>query len=93
MVYDAVSVETTLPLALALTAPGGHAVVVQWFPQELAEQARKDGKAVHMAHGLFKTPINHEIGGTLLAKLPELLESGDIKVGHSSPLYLTNLVA
>ena len=63
-------------------------MVVQWFPQELAEQARKDGKAVHMAHGLFKTPINHEIGGTLLAKLPELLESGDIKVDHSSRLYL-----
>ncbi|TBU28869.1 GroES-like protein [Dichomitus squalens] len=79
LVYDAVSTTATLPLAPALTAPGGNVIVVQFVPEELIAQAEKDGKAVHMVHGVFRTPINREIGGTLLGKLPELLESGDIK--------------
>ncbi|EJF62117.1 GroES-like protein [Dichomitus squalens LYAD-421 SS1] len=81
LVYDAVSTAATLPFALALTAPGGNVIVVQFTPEELIAQAQKDGKAVHMVHGVFRTPINHEIGGTLLWKLPELLNSGDIKLG------------
>ncbi|TBU21579.1 GroES-like protein [Dichomitus squalens] len=79
LVYDAVSVGGTFPLALALTAPGGNMLVVQVAPDKIVEEARKDGKTVHKIHGVFRTPINHEISRTLLAKLPDLLESGDIK--------------
>ena len=80
LVYDAVSVDATFSLAFALTAPGGHAIVVQHPPEGLLEQAKQDGKTVHMTLGFFQPPINREIGRTLLEKLPELLESGDIKV-------------
>ncbi|TBU56742.1 GroES-like protein [Dichomitus squalens] len=78
VVYDAVSVADTLHLSLAATAPGGHLVVVL-SPAETAEEARKQGKNVHFAQGLFMHPINREVSGPLLSSLPKLLETGDIK--------------
>ncbi|TBU24591.1 GroES-like protein [Dichomitus squalens] len=82
LVYDTVSVSATFPLAVALAAPGSTVLTVQWAPEELVAQAMKDGKAVHMVLGFYNAPVNREIGATLLASLPELLESGDIKVGE-----------
>ena len=79
VVYDAISTPDTLDVTYALTARGGNLVVV--LPaEELVTKAKEDGKGVHMAHGLFIAPENHEIGRTLLDALPSLLESGDIKV-------------
>ncbi|TBU38167.1 GroES-like protein [Dichomitus squalens] len=82
LVYDTVSVSATFPLAVALAAPGSTVLTVQWAPEELVAQAMKDGKAVHMVLGFYNAPVNREIGATLLASLPELLESGDIKPNH-----------
>ncbi|KAI0717135.1 hypothetical protein C8Q76DRAFT_795346 [Earliella scabrosa] len=39
-----------------------------------------------MAHGLFASPVNHAVGGTLLAAVPELLESGDLKPNRAEIL-------
>ena len=79
VVYDAVSLPDTLPVAYALTAQGGSLVVV--LPaDELQKKAKDDGKFVHNAQGLFVAPANHDIGRSLLDALPSLLESGDIKV-------------
>ncbi|TBU37976.1 GroES-like protein [Dichomitus squalens] len=78
VVYDAVSLADTFPLSLAATAPGGHLVVVL-SAAEIAEEAEKQGKNVHHARGWFVAPINREVSGPLLASLPKLLETGDIK--------------
>ena len=69
--------------------------------EELVTKAKGDGKGVHMAHGLFIAPENHEIGRTLLDALPSLLESGDIKVSgltrsrscHVAFAYAYNLLS
>lgn len=79
IVYDAIAVPETLEAAYSATAPTGDLVVVLQTPIPGAEENSK--KRVHMAHGWFGTPINHAIAQSLLAKLPELLEKGEIKVG------------
>ncbi|TFK83722.1 GroES-like protein [Polyporus arcularius HHB13444] len=77
-VYDAVSLSDTLELGLALTAPKGDFVAVLSGAELRAANPDTD-KQIHSAHGLFATPVNHEIGASLLAALPGLLESGDLK--------------
>ena len=100
IVYDAISTPDTLDVTYALTARGGNLVVV--LPaEELVTKAKGDGKGVHMAHGLFIAPENHEIGRTLLDALPSLLENGDIKVSgltrsgscHAAFVYAYNLLS
>ncbi|KAH9856139.1 GroES-like protein [Lenzites betulinus] len=77
IVYDAIAMPETLEAAYSATAPTGDLVVVLQTPIPGAEENSK--KRVHMAHGWFGTPINHAIAQSLLAKLPELLEKGEIK--------------
>ncbi|KAM5538084.1 hypothetical protein V8D89_008281 [Ganoderma adspersum] len=87
VVYDAISTSDTLGVAYALTARGGSLVVVlPEAAEELETKAKEDGKDVHLAHGLFVAPVNHEIGGTLLDALPSLLENGDIKPNRAEIL-------
>ncbi|KAH9917158.1 GroES-like protein [Epithele typhae] len=78
VVYDAISVTDTLALGYALTAPGGDFVVVLNF-EPVPGRDDATGKKVHMAHGLFMTPVNHGVGASLLDALPKLLESGAIR--------------
>ncbi|RPD60290.1 GroES-like protein [Lentinus tigrinus ALCF2SS1-7] len=77
-VYDAVSVAETLELGYALTAPKGDFMVVLSGAELKAAHPDTD-KRIHMAHGLFASPVNHEIGASLLAAVPELFASGDLK--------------
>ncbi len=80
-VYDAVSLPDTLEVALALTAPRGDLVtVVSTNVNELRAAHQNTDRHIHLAHGLFASPINHEIGASLLAALPGLFASGDLKV-------------
>lgn len=78
LVYDAVSLPETLPLANALTAPEGDLVVVS--PTGLP-QGDETSKRVHLARGLLVLPTNHVAGASLLANITSLLEGGEIKVG------------
>ncbi|KAH9917142.1 GroES-like protein [Epithele typhae] len=78
VVYDAISVTDTLALGYALTAPGGDFVIVLDL-EPVPGRDDATGKKVHMAHGLFMTPVNHGVGASLLDALPKLLESGAIK--------------
>lgn len=78
VVYDAISLPDTLEAAYDATAPAGDLVVVLQTPIPGAE--KNSAKRVHMAHGVFNTEINHAVGKSLREKLPELLESGAIKV-------------
>nr|VWP00646.1 ATP-dependent RNA helicase CshA (EC [Ganoderma boninense] len=85
VVYDAISTLETRAAAYALTAQGGNLVTVA-VAEELMAKAKEDGKGVHMANGLFVTPLNHDIGRTLLDALPALLENGDIKPNRTEIL-------
>ncbi|TBU41225.1 GroES-like protein [Dichomitus squalens] len=76
LVYDAVSLPDTLPLANALTAPEGDLVVVS--PSGLP-QSDETSKKVHLARGLLATPTNRVVGASLLANIPNLFEGGDIE--------------
>ena len=78
-VYDAVSLSDTLEIGLALTAPKGDFVIVA--PGDELKAAHPDtDKRIHLAHGLYATPFNHEIGSSLLAAVPQLFASGELKV-------------
>ncbi|KAI0632729.1 GroES-like protein [Trametes polyzona] len=77
VVYDAVSETDSLEAAYSATSPTGDLVVVLTTPIPGFDEKSK--KRVHLAHGAFITPINHAVGKSLLAALPRLLESGDIK--------------
>ncbi|KAI0351251.1 GroES-like protein [Trametes cingulata] len=77
IVYDAVSVSDTLEVGYRVTAPSGHFVVVLPNPIPGAEEGSQ--KKVHKALGLINTPANQAVAQSLLSKLPQLLESGDIK--------------
>ncbi|KAI0717132.1 GroES-like protein [Earliella scabrosa] len=86
-VYDAVSLPETLPVAYALTAPKGDLVVVAPTDEDaLTAGDKESAKRIHMAHGLFASAVNHAVGGTLLAAVPELLESGDLKPNRAEIL-------
>ncbi|KAI0632730.1 GroES-like protein [Trametes polyzona] len=77
VVFDAISLPDTLEAAYSATAPEGDLVVVLQTPIPGLDEKSK--KRVHMARGLFLLPTNVALGQSLLAKLPQLLESGDIK--------------
>ncbi|KAI0642025.1 GroES-like protein [Trametes meyenii] len=78
VVYDAVSIPDTLAVGYEVTALNGDFVRV--LERDLIPRAGVPlKKRTHMAHGLFITPINRAVGASLLAKLPHLLETGEIK--------------
>ncbi|KAI0754147.1 GroES-like protein [Daedaleopsis nitida] len=77
-VYDAVSYTDTLAIGYALTAPHGDFVFVLPVPEYMNTKS-DSGKKAHFVHGLFMSPVNHAVSESLLAALPQLLESGDIK--------------
>ena len=87
VVYDAVSEPQTVGLAYALTAPRGDLVIVH-PAEDIQQSATKDDsmKRVHVAFGLLAAPFNRHLAASLLSSLPQLLESGEIKV--SNPLSL-----
>ncbi|KAI0819843.1 GroES-like protein [Trametes gibbosa] len=84
VVYDAISLPETLEVAYSATAPDGDLVVVLQNPIPGMEENSK--KRVHVAHGWFSSPVNHAISQSLLAKLPELLEKGEIKPNRTEVL-------
>ena len=77
VVYDAISTTETLSIAYQATAPGGDLVAVTHLPVPGADD---NAKKVHRTFGVFHIPTNFAIAKCLLSKLPELLESGEIKV-------------
>ncbi|KAI0742469.1 GroES-like protein [Daedaleopsis nitida] len=84
LVYDAVSLPETMPLGYTLTALDGDFVVVSPPPKLGGEDG--PAKKVHMARGLLALPANEAVGAGLLAALPQLLESGDIKPNRTEVL-------
>ncbi|KAI0363946.1 GroES-like protein [Pilatotrama ljubarskyi] len=77
IVYDAVSESETLGVGYSALAPTGHFVVVLSNPIPSAEEGSQ--KKVRKAFGLINTAINRTVARSLLSKLPQLLESGEIK--------------
>ncbi|KAH9898242.1 GroES-like protein [Cubamyces lactineus] len=77
LVYDAISVTDTLAAAYQAASSQGDLVVV--LPEPIPGADANSQKKVYLAHGLFHAPINYAIGKSLLAKLPGLLERGEIK--------------
>ncbi|KAI0690510.1 GroES-like protein [Cerioporus squamosus] len=84
-VYDAVSLSDTLELGYALTAPKGDLVVVLSWSELKAAHPDTD-KRIHMPNGLYGSLVNHEVGASLLAALPGLLASGDLKPNRAEVL-------
>ncbi|RPD53634.1 GroES-like protein [Lentinus tigrinus ALCF2SS1-7] len=84
LVYDAISTADTQAVGYALTGPNGDFVVVS----PAVALGGDDGpqKRVHMARGLLTLPGNDVVGAGLLAALPTLLESGDIKPNRTEVL-------
>ena len=79
VVYDAVSLPDTLPLAVSATAQGG-ALIVVLDPELIAQEAEKTGRTIHRAIGILSYPLNRDLAKSLVANIPALLVSGDIKV-------------
>lgn len=75
LVYDAISREESFALSYGVTAPTGQLVIVSpgVFPAE-------NPKMVHLANGLFSSPVNKDVGASLRIHLKGLLEAGDVKV-------------
>ncbi|OSD03833.1 GroES-like protein [Trametes coccinea BRFM310] len=76
VVFDAVSLPDTLVIGYQATAPTGTFVKVN---SESIPGVENPEKKVHFGRGLFNAPFNAAVSLSLLAKLPELLENGDIK--------------
>ena len=90
VVYDAIAEEDTLALGYALTVPGGDfAIILAHTPIPGRDDAT--GKRVHEVRGWIQLPVNHELGASLLAASPKLLESGAIKVRRVSVLLVTHI--
>ncbi|CDO69948.1 hypothetical protein BN946_scf184836.g22 [Trametes cinnabarina] len=77
LVYDAVANEETLAAGYRATAGKGDFIYVLQNPIPGAEESSE--KRLHFAHGLYTIPTSQEASKQMLAKLPELLERGDIK--------------
>ncbi|KAI8992785.1 GroES-like protein [Trametes punicea] len=77
VVYDAVSEPETLAVAYQATAPTGTLIAVLPTPIPGADQNSQ--KRVHVATAFLIMPFNRAVSRSLLAKIPELLERGEIK--------------
>lgn len=75
LVYDAISRDESFALSYGVTAPTGQLIIVSpgVFPAD-------NPKAVHLANGLFSSPVNKYVGASLRMHLKGLLEAGDVKV-------------
>ncbi|OSD03831.1 GroES-like protein [Trametes coccinea BRFM310] len=80
LVYDAVSEPETLAPGYQATSPTGVFIVVLTNPVPGADANSQ--KQVHLARGFFTMPFNLAASAALLAKLPELLEKGEIKTNR-----------
>ena len=85
LVFDAVSLPETVPLAYKLASNCADVIVVS--PTTATPEEGEQVK-VHMARGMLSIPTNAEVGRELLSSLPELLARGDIKV---SPCFAPRL--
>ncbi|EJF58621.1 GroES-like protein [Dichomitus squalens LYAD-421 SS1] len=75
LVYDAISLPETQAAGYALLAPNGKLLTV--LPPTVTETT--EGRSVVSVLGVIQRAPNVEFGKALLAQLPALLESGDIK--------------
>ncbi|OCH89701.1 hypothetical protein OBBRIDRAFT_835630 [Obba rivulosa] len=76
VIYDAVSLPTTLDSAINAVAPGGTLIHVRPGPIEEAKKAAAQGKRVVGVMADVNAPDRKKTGQSLYAKLPALLESG-----------------
>ncbi|KAI0359568.1 GroES-like protein [Trametes cingulata] len=84
VVYDAISTPETLATGYKATAPTGDFVIVLPPPVPGADESSQ--KKIHLAYGYLKDPINQDFSKSFLAKLPQLLEAGDIKPNRAEVL-------
>ncbi|OCH85560.1 GroES-like protein [Obba rivulosa] len=79
VVYDAVSIPETQTPAFDVLAPGGTLVLVLPDQIDAAKKAAAPEKKVVGVFGNVNAPDMRKTGQSLYAKLPALLESGEIK--------------
>ncbi|OJT08731.1 Protein TOXD [Trametes pubescens] len=79
LAYDAISRDESFALSYGVTAPTGELIIVSpgVFPAE-------NRKKVHLANGLFNSPVNKDVGESLRMHLKDLLEARDVKVSLST---------
>ena len=82
LVYDAISLPETMPLAYQALAPGGGLVIVlaDVIPAELKKEG--DGKRIAYVFGNVHSPENRACGVEMYKRLTEWLEKGIIKVPY-----------
>ncbi|KAH9894859.1 GroES-like protein [Cubamyces lactineus] len=78
LVYDAISLADTEPLAYDVLAPGGVLVIV--LPDVIPAEFKKEGdnKKVVLAMGNVHMPQNRKVGADLYAHLTEWLRTGKV---------------
>ncbi|KAI0324003.1 GroES-like protein [Cubamyces sp. BRFM 1775] len=86
LVYDAISLPETMPLAYQALAPGGGLVIVlsDVIPAELKKEG--DGKRIAYVFGNVHSPENRACGIELYKRLTEWLEKGIIKPNSAEVL-------
>lgn len=78
LVYDAISLVDTQPLAYDVLAPGGYLVLS--LPDIIPAKKAGDNKTIVTTFGNVQTPENREVGVALYSRLTEWLETGKIVV-------------
>jgi threonine dehydrogenase-like Zn-dependent dehydrogenase len=80
IVYDAISSPETQNAAYDAVAPGGQIVIV--LEDSIVKDKKLGSKEIAHVCGFAELPEQREVGGSLYAKLTQLLAAGDIKVRH-----------
>lgn len=80
LVYDAISLADTEPLAYDVLAPGGVLIIV--LPDVIPAELKKEGdnKKIVLAMGNVHMPQNRKVGADLYAHLTEWLQTGKVVV-------------
>lgn len=85
IVFDAISLEDTQNTGWDALAPNGTLVVLSPLTVDIAKYSNK--KAVDDLQGNVHTPRLRALGISLYKALPELIETGKLKVCHHAVLW------
>lgn len=78
VVYDSISLPDTQETGYSVLAPGGTLIIL--LDEAVPEEKRGGNKKFAHVFGNANVPQNQDVGFSLWAHLPALLESGEIKV-------------
>ncbi|CDO69949.1 hypothetical protein BN946_scf184836.g23 [Trametes cinnabarina] len=77
LVFDTISSAETLATGYRATSPEGDFIYV--LPDPIPGADEKPQKRAHFVRGFFDVPFNRDVSKSLLANLPEIFESGQLK--------------